>query len=258
MHARLRSWFLGLSMAGAVALAAAGAPATAAAASAPATRGTATYSALHHHMWGHHHHERSGSTDRDRSGGRQSSGRRAAGPAGTRSGNGIHSQKGHGQRPGSAGSGTGNTEAGGGSTGTGPGAGTATGTSSGSGAGSSGSGNLQVGGTIDGYTIVGKIDLTATAYGPTLQDNYPYGPVDAFGKPLVPGDVAVDPSVIPLNTHLYVTGYSTPYLPKGGELAVARDTGGAIKGNRIDMFINGTEAQVNSFGIQHVVAYILK
>jgi peptidoglycan hydrolase-like protein with peptidoglycan-binding domain len=111
--------------------------------------------------------------------------------------------------------------------------------------------------TIDGHPVVGRIDLVATAYGPSLQDNYPYGPFDVFGKPLVPGDVAVDPSVIPLNTHLYVTGYSSPYLPQGGELAVARDTGGAIRGDRIDIFLDGTPAQVSSFGIQRVVAYIL-
>ncbi|WP_042455760.1 3D domain-containing protein [Neobacillus dielmonensis] len=40
--------------------------------------------------------------------------------------------------------------------------------------------------------------------------------------------IAVDPKVIPLGTKVYVEGY--------GE-AVAADTGGAIKGNRIDVFI---------------------
>lgn len=99
--------------------------------------------------------------------------------------------------------------------------------------------------------------LTATAYGPSLQDNYPYGPTDAFGKPLVAGDVAVDPRVIPLGTRLYVTGYHSPYLPAGGFYAVARDTGGAIKGNRIDIFINGTRAQVSAFGVQHVKVTVL-
>ena len=119
-------------------------------------------------------------------------------------------------------------------------------------------GGLQVGGGIDGLSIVRVIHLTATAYGATAQDNYPYGAVDAFGVPLRPGDVAVDPAVIALNTKMYVAGYSSPNLPAGGELAVARDTGGAIKGQRIDMFINSTnESVINNFGIQQVTAYIL-
>lgn len=106
--------------------------------------------------------------------------------------------------------------------------------------------------------LVGKtLSMTATAYGPSLKDNYPYGPVDAFGKPLVSGDVAVDPRVIPLGTRLYVSGYHTPYLPAGGFVAVARDTGGAIKGNRIDLFINGNASEVSSFGIQHVTVKVL-
>jgi 3D (Asp-Asp-Asp) domain-containing protein len=125
-------------------------------------------------------------------------------------------------------------------------------------AGSAAGGALHVGDKIGGSTVVRVLHMTATAYGPSLQDNYPYGPVDAFGKPLVPGDVAVDPSVIPLNTHLYVTGYRSPYLPKGGEMAVARDTGGAIKGHRIDIFIDGNPQQVSSFGIQGVTVYVLK
>ena len=40
------------------------------------------------------------------------------------------------------------------------------------------------------------------------------------------GVIAVDPRVIPLGTHVYVPGYG---------YAVAADTGGAIKGNRIDL-----------------------
>ncbi len=171
--------------------------------------------------------------------------------------------RGSGSRAGSSsGSGSASTGAGSGKT-----------TSSGSGSTTSGTtksfvqgtasptvnGGLQVGGKIDGLTIVRVIHLTATAYGATAQDNYPYGPTDAFGVPLKPGDVAVDPSVIALNTKMYVTGYKTPNLPQGGELAVARDTGGAIKGNRIDMYINSTnESLINSFGIQQVTAYILK
>lgn len=133
-----------------------------------------------------------------------------------------------------------------------------TGASSSTGATASPSGAGPVGSTIGGYTVAKVLHLTATAYGPSLQDNYPYGPVDAFGKPLVAGDVAVDPSVIPLNTHLYVAGYHSPNLPQGGEMAVARDTGGAIQGARIDMFINGNAQQVSNFGVQRVTVYVLK
>lgn len=99
--------------------------------------------------------------------------------------------------------------------------------------------------------------LTATAYGPSLQDNYPYGPTDYFGQPLHFGDVAVDPRVIPLGTRLYISGYHSPFLPPGGFVAVARDTGGAIKGDRIDIYFNGNRSQISSFGVQQVHISIL-
>lgn len=44
--------------------------------------------------------------------------------------------------------------------------------------------------------------------------------------------VAVDPSVIPLGTRLYVEGYGP---------AIAGDTGGAIKGMKIDVFLNSNQ-----------------
>lgn len=92
----------------------------------------------------------------------------------------------------------------------------------------------------------------ATAYAPTAQDNYPYGPTDYFGRPLTPGDIAVDPSVIPLRTCVWVTGYSSPLLPAGGFVAQADDEGNAIQGRHIDIFLNTSEAMVNNFGIQTV------
>jgi 3D (Asp-Asp-Asp) domain-containing protein len=49
----------------------------------------------------------------------------------------------------------------------------------------------------------------------------------ATGLPVGWGVVAVDPSVIPLGTHLSVPGY--------GE-AVAADTGGAVVGTSIDLW----------------------
>jgi 3D (Asp-Asp-Asp) domain-containing protein len=101
------------------------------------------------------------------------------------------------------------------------------------------------------------LGLTATAYAPTAADNYPYGAVDFFGRPLRPGDVAVDPRVIPLGTCLWVTGYHDPLLPAGGFYALADDTGGAIKGARVDIFINASESTVDAFGIQSVRVSIL-
>lgn len=48
----------------------------------------------------------------------------------------------------------------------------------------------------------------------------------ATGALATRGVIAVDPRVIPLGTHVYVPGYG---------YAIAADTGGAIKGNRIDL-----------------------
>jgi uncharacterized protein YabE (DUF348 family) len=61
------------------------------------------------------------------------------------------------------------------------------------------------------------------------------------------GTVAVDPSVIPLGTRLYIEGYG---------YGVASDVGGAIKGNRIDLHFD-TEAQALQFGRRTVQVYIL-
>ncbi|TWD99609.1 3D (Asp-Asp-Asp) domain-containing protein [Neobacillus bataviensis] len=59
--------------------------------------------------------------------------------------------------------------------------------------------------------------------------------------------IAVDPSVIPLGSKVHVEGY--------GE-AVAGDTGGAIKGNRIDVFIPSEQDAIN-FGVKQVKVTIL-
>lgn len=64
----------------------------------------------------------------------------------------------------------------------------------------------------------------------------------ATGIPAGPGVVAVDPTVIPLGTHMTIPGY--------GE-GVAADTGGAIKGARIDVWVP-TEAQAQAWGVRTV------
>jgi 3D (Asp-Asp-Asp) domain-containing protein len=61
-----------------------------------------------------------------------------------------------------------------------------------------------------------------------------------------------------LGTKLYVTGYDYNGLPIGGMIATATDIGGAIKGNRIDIFVPGSTNEARSFGIQNVKVFILK
>ena len=111
--------------------------------------------------------------------------------------------------------------------------------------------------TIDGRPVLKVYHMEATAYGPSLKDNYPYGPVDAFGQPLASGMVAVDPSLIPLKSYVYVKGYTDSHLPSGGFLGRAMDTGGAIKGQRIDIFMNTNSQTVSNFGIEPVTVYVL-
>ncbi len=94
-----------------------------------------------------------------------------------------------------------------------------------------------------------KLTVTATAYGPNAIDNYPWsGSLSYLGLTLREGIVAVDPSVIPLGTHLYVEGYG---------YAVAADTGGAIVGNRMDLLINKPRQQILDFGIRDLTVYII-
>lgn len=59
--------------------------------------------------------------------------------------------------------------------------------------------------------------------------------------------IAVDPRVIPMYSKVYVEGYG---------YAIALDTGGAIQGNRIDLFMN-SEAECNSWGRRTVKVYVI-
>ncbi|EPY6471255.1 3D domain-containing protein [Clostridium sporogenes] len=59
--------------------------------------------------------------------------------------------------------------------------------------------------------------------------------------------IAVDPRVIPMYSKVYVEGYG---------YAIALDTGGAIQGNRIDLFMN-SEAECNSWGRRTIKVYII-
>lgn len=110
-----------------------------------------------------------------------------------------------------------------------------------------------------GFRYESELDMVATAYDLSYESTgkYPGDPyygITASGTKAQPGTVAVDPSVIPLGTKLYIA--STDGSPDYG-YATALDTGGAIRGNRIDLFMEDS-TNVYNFGIRQVKVYILK
>lgn len=62
------------------------------------------------------------------------------------------------------------------------------------------------------------------------------------------GTIAVDPKVIPFGTKLYIPGYG---------YGIAADTGGAIKGNKIDLCYE-TRAEALNWGIKNITVYVVR
>ena len=98
------------------------------------------------------------------------------------------------------------------------------------------------------------LECSASAYDP-----YPDGGAGtgrtATGRPARYGVVAVDPRVIPLGSLLYIES-----ADNGGSwsygYAIAADTGGAIKGNKIDLCFN-SRSECYQFGRRTAKVYIL-
>ncbi len=97
--------------------------------------------------------------------------------------------------------------------------------------------------------LIGEWEMEATAYyafGSGGNDINGNG-ITATGLRARKGIVAVDPRVIPLGTKLFIPGY--------GE-ALAADTGGWIKGNRIDLCFESLEESFR-FGRRKIRVYLL-
>lgn len=98
-------------------------------------------------------------------------------------------------------------------------------------------------------TLIGTFE--ATAYTDDVESQGKWVGQTAIGiKPEV-GIVAVDPKVIPLGSKLLVEGYNE------GKIAIAGDTGGAIKGNRIDVFL-ASKSECMEYGRQNVRVWLIK
>lgn len=63
------------------------------------------------------------------------------------------------------------------------------------------------------------------------------------------GTIAVDPSIIPYGTKIYI--------PQFNKYFIAEDCGGGIKGNKVDIFMN-SESECNSWGRRTIDIYIVK
>lgn len=86
--------------------------------------------------------------------------------------------------------------------------------------------------------------MNATGYSAYDPGN---GQYTANGTFLRKGLVAVDPNVIPLGSRLYIPGYG---------YAIADDTGGAIRGNKIDLAFD-SHGEALQFGRRDVTVYII-
>lgn len=93
------------------------------------------------------------------------------------------------------------------------------------------------------------LTTTLTAYTPGFEstgktpDHPEYGITYSGVKAVEGRTIAVDPSTIPLGSTVYIDGVG---------IRTAEDTGGAIRGSRIDVFINNLE-QARNFGVKRNV-----
>ncbi|MFQ9940372.1 MAG: NlpC/P60 family protein, partial [Blautia hansenii] len=72
--------------------------------------------------------------------------------------------------------------------------------------------------------------------------------ITATGTPVVEGQtIAVDPSVIPYGTKVIINGH----------VFTAEDCGGAIKGNRIDVYVSDHD-RANALGVNYADVYLMK
>ncbi len=93
----------------------------------------------------------------------------------------------------------------------------------------------------------------ATAYTSAADECGKSDGITASGAMFAVGVVAVDPKVIPLGTKLYIESVDGQYVYG---YCTALDTGGAIKGNKVDLAMN-SKAECFKFGRRQVRVYIL-
>ena len=97
-------------------------------------------------------------------------------------------------------------------------------------------------------TYTQKLDCIATAYSCNGEPGITFS-----GTPARIGAIAVDPTVIPLGTRMYVVTNDGEYIYG---ICTAEDIGGSIKGNKVDLYFN-TFDECWIFGVRDCAVYIL-
>lgn len=110
------------------------------------------------------------------------------------------------------------------------------------------SGNVIMTSSGESYTYVDVMTCSATAYTCEGYVGHTYS-----GTLARVGAIAVDPTVIPLGTKVYVVSNDGQYVYG---YCVAEDIGGGIKGNKIDLYFD-TYAECWDFGVRMCTVYIL-
>lgn len=115
---------------------------------------------------------------------------------------------------------------------------------------------------IDGekVKIMQAMEVEATAYTAGFQctgktPDHPYYGITASGLPVKIGHIAVDPKVIAMHSKVYVVGIDDIGREYTGYYT-ATDTGGAIKGHKIDIYMEEYD-EVYRFGRRKMKLYVL-
>lgn len=99
------------------------------------------------------------------------------------------------------------------------------------------------------YTYSDTLTVTCTAY-----SCEGYTGITATGTVARVGAVAVDPRYIPLGTKMYIVSNDGQYVYG---YCVAEDTGGSIKGMKIDLYFD-TVAECWDFGVRTCTVYVIE
>lgn len=87
--------------------------------------------------------------------------------------------------------------------------------------------------------VVKTIYMEISAYSPTVQETDASPLVTASGKRVYVGGVAADLSVLPFGSIITIPNYNN------GKPCTVTDTGSAIRGNKLDVFMWSTDAAIH-------------